>query len=176
MAKIAFGMNVSLDGYVDHDRFAPDPALFRHWIDHMRGIAGCLYGRKLYEIMRYWEEDQPEWGADERAFAQAWRGQHKWVVSRTLEQVGPNATLISGDLVAAVRALKQEHSGEIELGGPALAGFLTDHGLIDEYRLYYHPVVLGQGRPFFTGQRPKMRLVSQDRIGEEVVRLTYAPQ
>ena len=176
MAKIAFGMNVSLDGYVDHERFAPDATLFRHWIDHMRDISGCLYGRKLYELMRYWEEDQPDWGEAEQAFAAAWRGQHKWVVSHTLKEVGPNATLISGDVASAVRDLKAQQSGEIEVGGPALAGFLTENGLIDEYKLYFHPVVLGHGRPLFTAARPRMRLVSHDRIGDAVVRLTYVPE
>ena len=176
MAKIAFGMNVSLDGYVDHDRFAPDATLFAHWVDHMQQISGCLYGRKIYELMRYWENDQPEWGEAEHAFAAAWRAQPKWVVSQTLEEVGPNATLISGDVVAAVRDLKAQQSGEIEVGGPVLAGFLTEHGLIDEYKLYYHPVVLGHGRPFFTAERPKMRLVGHDRFGDDVVRLTYLAQ
>ena len=176
MAKIAFGMNVSLDGYVDHDRFAPDTTLFAHWIDHMQQISGCLYGRKIYELMRYWENDQPEWGEAERVFAEAWRAQHKWVVSQTLTKVGPNATLISGDVVAAVHDLKARQSGEIEVGGPVLAGFLGEHGLIDEYKLYYHPVVLGHGRPFFVAERPKMRLVGHERFGDDAFRLTYVPQ
>ena len=68
MAKFVFGMNVSLDGYVDHDKFAPDAVLFRHWIEAVSGLAGSLYGRRLYEIMRYWEEDDPAWSADEREF------------------------------------------------------------------------------------------------------------
>lgn len=71
MAKLVFAMNVSLDGYVDYDKFAPGPALFRHWIENTRGLAGSLYGRKLCEIMRYWEQDDPEWTAAEREFAEA---------------------------------------------------------------------------------------------------------
>jgi riboflavin biosynthesis pyrimidine reductase len=97
------------------------------------------------------------------------------VVSRTLKSVGPNATLIIGDLATAVRDLKARHDGEIEVAGPKLAGGLTDLGLIDEYRLYLHPVVVGQGTPFFTGPRPPLHLVGADRIGPEAIRLRYVP-
>ncbi|MCS6625636.1 dihydrofolate reductase family protein [Roseibacterium beibuensis] len=175
MARLVFDMNVSLDGYVDHDRFMPDPDLFRHWIGVVRTATGQIYGRKLYEIMRYWEQDDPDWTDDLRAFAEAWRNERKWVVSRTLTAVGPNATLISYDLEGVVRRLKQELEGEIHVGGPALAQGLTDLGLIDEYRLYLHPVVLGQGAPFFAGVTPPLRLVAHDRIGGEAIRLTYVP-
>ena len=84
MARIVFGMNQSLDGYVDHDRFAPGPVLFRHWIEHVRGIAGSVYGRRMYEVMRYWDDDHAEWTPELRDFAVAWRSQPKWVVSRSL--------------------------------------------------------------------------------------------
>jgi len=175
MARLVFGMNVSLDGYVDYQKFAPGPVLFQHWIDVVRSLAGSIYGRRLYEIMRYWDEDDPGWSDDERAFATAWRSQPKWVVSGTLTSVGPNATLISAEAEAAIRKLKEELSGELDIGGPVLAGSFADSGLIDEYRLYYHPVVLGQCEPFFTGPRPPLRLLSSDRIGEDVVRLTFLP-
>jgi hypothetical protein len=62
MAKLVFGMNQSLDGYVDHTAFGPSPTLFRHFIEEAKGQAGSVYGRKMYEIMRYWDDDQPEWG------------------------------------------------------------------------------------------------------------------
>ena len=175
MAKLVFGMNVSLDGYVDHDRFAPDPTLFRHFIEEAEGQAGSIYGRKMYELMRYWDDDQPEWTADEHDFAAAWRSRPKGVVSRSLTSVGPNATLVSEDIEATIRRLKAEIDGEIDIAGPDLAGRLTELGLIDEYRLYYHPVVLGRGTPYFAGPRPRLRLVSHDRIGEDVVRLSYVP-
>jgi len=175
MATLVFGMNQSLDGYVDHTEFAPDPVLFRHFVKEAQGQAGSLYGRNLYELMCYWQDDQPGWNTDELAFAAAWRRQPKWVVSRTLQSVGPNATLIGDDLEAAVRQLKAEHDGEIEVAGPALAQSLTDLGLIDEYRIYLHPVVLGQGKPYFAGPRPPLRLVTCDRIGEDVIRLSYVP-
>ena len=175
MAKLVFGMNQSLDGYVDHMAFGPSPTLFRHFIEEAEGQAGSIYGRKMYEIMRYWDDEHPEWAADERAFASAWRRQQKWVVSRTLKTVGPNASLVGDDLEGAILALKAEQEGEIEIAGPVLARSLTELGLIDEYRIYLHPVVIGQGDPYFAGPRPPLRLVSHDRIGEDVLRLSYVP-
>lgn len=176
MATLVFGMNQSLDGYVDHMEIETGPELFRHWTEHVRGLAGSVYGRRMYELMRYWDEDRPEWSADQIEFATAWRRQPKWVVSRSLKSVGPNATLVEGDLEAAVRGLKDKLDGELSVSGPELAGSLTDLGLIDEYRLYFHPVVLGRGKPFFTGPRPPLRFVSSDRVGEDVIRLTYVPR
>ena len=155
--------------------FAPDAELFRHFIDDVRGLAGTVYGRRMYETMRYWDEDRSEWNAAEREYAAAWRGQPKWVVSRTLKSVGPNATLVDGDVEATIRALKQRLDGVIEVSGPELAGSLADLGLVDEYRLYLHPVVLGSGKRFFSGPRPRLRLVASDRIGPDVIRLTYVP-
>jgi dihydrofolate reductase len=175
MAKLVFGMNQSLDGYVDHMAFAPGPGLFRHFIEEARGQAGSVYGRKMYEIMRYWDEEHPEWDADEQAFAAAWRGQPKWVVSRSPTPVGRNATLVEDDLEDAIRALKAGRDGEIEIAGPDLAKSLTELGLIDEYRIYLHPVVLGQGKPYFAGPRPPLRLVAHDRVDGDVIRLTYVP-
>lgn len=119
MARLVFGMNVSLDGYVDHTEFAPDATLFRHFVKEAQAQAGSIYGRRIYEIMSYWDDEHPGWGADEQAFAAARRRQPKWVVSRTLKSVGPNATLV--------------------------------------------------------GPRPRLRLVSHDRIGDDVVRLSYVP-
>ena len=175
MAKLFFGMNLSLDGYVDHQEFAPGSVLFHHFIEQTRGLAGSVYGRRLYEVMRYWDEDHPEWDAGERDFAAAWRSQPKWVVSRSLKSVGPNATLVEDDIEAVIRGLKTQRVGEIEVGGPDLARSLTDLGLIDEYRLYFHPVVLGHGKPFFAAPRPPLRLVASDIIGEDAIRLTYVP-
>jgi dihydrofolate reductase len=175
MATFVFGMNLSLDGYVDHQEFAPGPALFRHWIEHVGALTGSVYGRRIYEIMRYWDEDRPEWEAQEREFATAWRRQPKWVVSRSLKSVGPNATLVSNDVEAVVRGLKARLAGEIDVAGPDLAGTLTKLGLIDEYRLYFRPIVLGRGKPFFVGPRPPLRLVSAHPVGDDAMRLTYAP-
>ena len=173
MAKLVFGMNLSLDGYVEHEAFAPGPVLFRHWIEHVRELTGSLYGRRMYEIMRYFDDNQPEWDAATREFADVWRRLPKWVASRTLESVGPNATLIDGDVGTVVRRLKSELPGEITVSGPELAHSLTE--LIDEYRLYFHPNVLGRGKPFFAGATPRLRLTASDRIDEDVIRLTYVP-
>jgi dihydrofolate reductase len=173
MAQLVFGMNQSLDGYVDHTAFAPGPALFRHFIDEVRSQSGSVYGRTMYEIMRYWDDDQPGWDDDERAFATVWRASPKWVVSRTLTSVGPNAVLLSDGWERAIRELKAERDGEIEVAGPVLAHSLTALGLIDIYRIYLHPVVLGHGSPYFAGARPPLRLLSHDVIAEDVLRLTY---
>ena len=107
--------------------------------------------------------------------AAAWRKQPKWVVSRSLKFVGPNATLVGDDIEAVIRGLKAGRAGEIDAAGPELARSLTDLGLIDEYRIYLHPVVLGCGKPFFAGSRPPLRLVISDRMDEDVIRLTYVP-
>jgi dihydrofolate reductase len=173
MAILVFGMNQSLDGYVDHTAFGPSPTLFRHFIKEAQTLTGSIYGRKIYEIMRYWDDEHPEWDGPRREFAAAWRKQPKWVVSRTLKSVGPNATLLSGDLERAVRELKADHEGEIEVAGPNLARTLTELNLIDEYRIYLHPVVLGHGTPFFAGPRPALRLKAKDQMDDNVIRLTY---
>jgi dihydrofolate reductase len=175
MARLVFGMNQSLDGYVDHMAFGPSPRLFRHFIEEAQAQTGSIYGRKIYEIMRYWDKDHPEWDAERRAFGEAWRRQPKWVVSRTLKTLGPNATLLEGDLAEAARRLKAEWEGDIEVAGPDLARSLTALGLIDEYRIYLHPVVLGGGTPYFAGPRPPLRLLAHERIDEDVLRLRYLP-
>jgi len=180
MAKLVFGLMQSLDGYVagaegEPGLPMPDDALNSHFSAQLRGFSGSLYGRRMYELMRYWDGDQAEQDEAGREFAAAWRAKPKWVVSRTLKWVGPNATLVDDDLEGFVRALKAEHGGEIEVAGPELAGSLTELGLIDEYQLYLQPVVLGRGKPFFSGPRPPLRLVSSEHIGENTIRLTYVP-
>jgi len=174
MAKFVFGMSQSLDGYVDHLELPPPgPALFHHFYEWVRDLAGSVYGRRVYELMRYWDEDRPGWNAEQRDFAAAWRRQPKWVVSRSLKSVGPNATLVEDDVEAVMRGLKARLDGEVEVAGPNLARSLTDLGLIDEYRLYFRPVVLGGGKPFFAGARPPLRLVATEPVGEDAIRLTY---
>lgn len=176
MAKLVFTMSQSLDGYVDHQRMAPPgPALFKHFVEQVGGLTGSVYGRRIYEIMRVWDEDHPEWTPQFREFAEVWRRQPKWVVSRSLKSVGPNATLVADGFEAVIRRLKAELSGEIAVAGPALAGSLTNLGLIDEYQIYLRPFVLGHGTPYFSGPRPQLRLLTSERIVEDVVRLRYAP-
>jgi dihydrofolate reductase len=116
MAKLVYELNQSLDGYVDHMKMGPPrPALFRHFIERVRGLTGMVYGRRMYEIMRYWDEDRPDWDAEGREFAAVWRGRPKWVVSRSLKSVGPNATLVDNDIEEVIRALKARLGGEIEV-------------------------------------------------------------
>jgi dihydrofolate reductase len=162
MAKLIFGMNQSLDGYVDHTAFGRGPALFQHFVEEARGQAGSIYGTRLYEVMRYWDEDQHEWDAPHREFAAAWRNQHKWVVSRSLKSIGPNATLVGEDFETVIRGLKDRLAGEIEAGGPELAQTLTRLGLIDEYRIYLHPVVIGAGKPYFAAPPAPPRIQQPD--------------
>ncbi len=176
MAKLVFGLQQSLDGYVDHLELGPPgPAVSRHFLEHVRGLTGIVYGRRTYEIMRYWDEDHPDWDAVGHDFAALWRSKPKWVVSRSLKSVGPNATLVEGEIGAAIRGLKARLVGEMDVAGPDLAGCLTNLGLIDEYRLYLRPIVLGRGKPFFAGPRPPLRLVASDLVGDDVIRLTYVP-
>ena len=176
MAKLVYGLNQSLDGYIDHMKMGPPaPAAFHHFVELVRGAAGFIHGRRMYEIMRYWDEDLPDWDAEDHEFAAAWRSQPKWVVSRTLKSVGPNATLIADDFEKVIRKLKADLAGEIHVGGSVLAQSLTDRGLIDEYRIYLRPVVLGGGTPFFAGPRPPLHLVASDMIVDDLIRLTYVP-
>ena len=176
MAKLVYGLSQSLDGYVDHTKLGPPaPSAFRHFVELVRGLTGFIYGRRTYEIVRYWDEDSPDWDAEDRDFAVAWRSQPKWVVSRSLKTVGPKATLVADDVATVIHRLKAERAGEIHVGGPILAQSLTEAGLIDEYRLYLRPVVLGGGKPFFAGPRPPLHLVASDLIADDMIRLTYVP-
>lgn len=180
MAKLIFGLMQSLDGYVSGPEGGPglpmpDDALTSHFSAELRGFTGSLYGRRMYEIMRFWDGEEADQEEAGREFAAAWRAKPKWVVSRTLKSVGPNATLVDGDLAAFVRKLKAEHQGDIEVAGPELAAGLAELGLLDEYQLYLRPVVLGSGKPFFAGARPPLRLVSSEQIGADTIKLTYVP-
>jgi dihydrofolate reductase len=180
MGKLIFALTQSLDGYVaaaDGELVLPPPddALFQHFTEREGRAAGSLYGRRVYEVMRYWEEDRPEWDTLRHDFATAWRAHPKWVVSRSLKSVGPNYVLVDRDIEAYVRNLKAEVDGDILVAGPELAGSLTALGLIDEYHLYFSPSVLGNGKPYFAGARPPLRLIAADRIGEDAVRLIYEP-
>ncbi len=179
MAKLIFGMMQSLDGYVAGDEGQPGlpmpgDALHLHFSAQLSGFSGSLLGRRMYEIMRYWDGEEAEQDEIGRAFATAWRAKPKWVVSNTLKSAGPNATLLNGDLEASIKALKAEHEGVIDVAGPELAGGLGELGLIDEYQLYLRPVVLGSGKPFFHGPRPPLRLEASEQIGD-TMRLIYVP-
>lgn len=180
MGRLVYGMMQSLDGYIEGPAGImqigpPGPTLGRHLNDEFRGSSGLLYGRRMYEIMRYWDEDQPGWDKTDHEFAQVWRPKPKWVASRSLASVGPNATLVQGDLIEFAAKLKSERDGEIDVAGAELANMLSAAGLVDEYRLYFRPFVLGAGKPYFAGALPPLRLKELHAIGEDAVRLTYVP-
>jgi dihydrofolate reductase len=190
MAKFVFGMVQSLDGYIagKGQTFsattgstegpvlpAPGPELGRHFSDQIRGVAGMIYGATMYEIMRFWDVDHVHFDEDDCDFAAAWRSKPKWVISSSLKDVGPHATLVSGDLETFARRLKAEVDGEIDVAGAEIAASLGALGLIDEYRLYFRPFVLGGGKKYFAAVPPALRLVSSDRVGEDAVRLTCVP-
>ena len=180
MGKFVYGMSQSLDGFIagpsgSLNAFAPDIDLFRHFLDHVQGLAGMVYGTNVYKVMQYWDDDQPTWNAIEHEFAAVWRSKPKWVISRSLRTVGPNATLVSDDLEAFARSLKSELEGEIDVAGGTLAGSLSGFGLIDEYRLYLRPLVLGGGKPYFTGTLPQLRLMKTQLVGKSTPLLIYVP-
>ena len=192
MGRLIFGMMQSLDGYIAGPSGGPQPdglfspqaaaelpppgpILSRHFNELIRGSDGFLYGRRIYEVMRYWDEDRPDWDDIDHDFAQVWRSKPKWVASRSLTSVGPNSTLVQGDLIDFAASLKSERDGVIDVAGAELANVLSAAGLIDEYRLYFRPYVLGAGKPYFAGPPPPLRLMKLDAIGEDAVRLTYAP-
>jgi dihydrofolate reductase len=179
MGRLIYGMMQSLDGYITDSSGGlpprPGPALRRHFNDYIHGLKAVIYGRQMYELMRYWDEDQPGADAMSKDFAQAWRSMPKWIASRSLTSVGPGATLISGDLTAFAAKLKAGTDGDIDVSGAIVANELSTAGLVDEYRLYLRPYVFGGGKPFFAGPRPPLRLLSSDKIEEEAIRLTYVP-
>ena len=184
MRRLVYSMAVSLDGFVEGpgrelDWSTPDEELHRFWNDQARATTTALYGRRLYELMAgFW----PTADADPAApptiaeFAALWRAMPKVVFSSTLEEVGWNSRLVRGDVVAEVERLKSEPGGDMDVGGPTLAAALIARGLVDEFGLVVHPVVLGAGTPFFPSleRRLALRLVDSRRFASGVVYLRYA--
>jgi dihydrofolate reductase len=174
---------VSLDGYIarpDGDIGLPVPEadLHRHFNDMMQQTSMELCGRRMYEVMRFWDSPEREASdsAVERDFARAWRETPKIVFSTTLREVGPNARLMSGDAENEVASLKLKTEGYIGVGGAELAAHLARVNLIDEYRLYMHPVVLGGGKPYFpAGLSLKLKPLDTERLPQDVTLLRYAP-
>jgi dihydrofolate reductase len=181
MGKLILAMNVSIDGYVDNlagnlVMGAPSQKHFDYWIETIRNHAGAVYGRRMYELMRYWDDDHAEWDASLRQFATLWRKLPKWVVSRTLSGVGPNAALISGDIETQIREIAARTDGTVSVSGPELAGLMTKLGLIEEYHLHVRSFVLGEGKPFFHEARPPLQLVSSTLIDDDTVHMIYVPR
>ena len=183
MARIVYSMMVSLDGYIagpDGDIGLPVPEgeLHRHFNDMMKQTSIELCGRRMYEAMRFWDSPDRETSASEveRDFARAWRETPKIVFSTTLRDVGPNARLMHGDVENVASALKLEKDGYISVAGADLAAHLARAGLIDEYRLYVHPVVLGGGKPYFqSGLSLRLKPIGTESLTQGVTLLRYAP-
>ncbi len=181
MGRMIYGLMQSLDGYISGPEGgphlpAPGEELHRYFNGMMRETALAVYGRTMYEIMRAWEtwNSDPSAGAAEREFGPAWRKVPKVVVSTTLEEIGPNAQLVSDDVEAQMRRLKQETDGRIEVAGARLAASLGRMGLIDEYWLFLCPVVLGGGVPFFEAGLPlSLELIGTESLPQGVVLAKY---
>lgn len=184
MRPITYAMMLSLDGYVAGPPGAPGlpppgVALHQHFNDMLRGMDLILYGRGMYETMRFWETagDAPDADAVTRDFAEVWKTKPKLVCSTTLKSVGPGARLVGMNAVAEIATLKAQTGGPMEVSGPGLAASLSHAGLIDEYRLYFRPFVLGGGKPFFKDARtPKLALIGTETMPEDTVLVRYRPK
>jgi dihydrofolate reductase len=181
MGRVIFGMLTSVDGYIAGPPGGPEMPMFgdelhRHFNEQLRSAALYLCGRELYEVMQYWDEDEPAWSEVAAEFAVDWRGTPKAVVSTTLTEVGPNATLVSGDVDAELRRIVAETDGDIHAGGPTLAATLARLGLLDEYLIYTRPAVLGGGKPFFAeGTSPELALLDVEMLPDDTVLQRYQP-
>ena len=158
MRKLTFGMNLSLDGYVaapggDLSWSSPSDELFQWWSDRVAATGLALYGRRLWQNLNaHWPTADQQPGATPAhiEFAGRWRDMPKVVFSTTISEVDGNARLVSGDAVAEIARLKDEDGGPMDISGPTLAAAAMQAGLIDEYALMTHPVMVGSGKPFFT--------------------------
>jgi dihydrofolate reductase len=183
VGKIVYLMNVSLDGFIETpdrglDWTVVDEELHRWFNDQTRATAVMVYGRRLYETMAaYWPtgESNPDSTPAMVEFARIWNSTPVVVFSTTLDSVVANSRLERGDLVDEVERLRAEVDGEISVGGPTLAAELVRRGLVDEYRLVVHPVVIGAGKPFFPPlDTPlELRLVDTRRFGSGAMYLAY---
>jgi dihydrofolate reductase len=175
-------MGVSLDGYIagpqgEGDWAAPDAELHLFHNEHARELDLHLLGRRLYQVMTYWEtaeEHNPSAPDHELEFARIWKQLPKLVYSKSLEAVEGNTRLSRGNPVQEVQALKEQYGGQIAVGGATLAASFTAHGLIDEYRLFVSPVVLGGGTPFFARDTHiDLELIETRTFNSRVVYLRY---
>ena len=182
MRKVIYSMSPSLDGFIagpggEIDWSAPDDELHRFHNQQVRELGAHFLGRRLYEVMLYWETADENPSAPEHVleFARIWKGLPKIVVSTTLEKVEGNARLVRGDVAEEVAALKRQPGKDIAVGGAGLAATFTKLGLIDEYLLFLNPVVLGGGTPYFPAleERIGLELVETRTFGSRVVFLRY---
>lgn len=182
MRKVIYSMTVSLDGYVtdsdgEIDWTVPDEELHRFHNQEMRTIGVQLMGRRLYETMLVWDTtDESEWSSEAMLeFARIWKGVPKVVFSKTLDEVVGDSRLVRDNVVEEVIALKEQDGDDIAVGGAGLAATCIAHGLVDEYRLFVRPVVLGGGTPYFPNldHRIQLDLVESRTFGDRVVYLRY---
>ena len=177
MRKLIFGINTTLDGCVDHTKGFADDETHEYWTQFLREGGLLVYGRKTYQLMvPFWPEVAKTQSMSKASndFALVFDSLPKVVFSRTLESVEDrNTRIVRTNLRDEILNLKQEPGKNILVGGVDIPSQLIELGLIDEYRLYFHPVVLGRGKQFFAGPRPPLHLVASDLIGEDVIRLTY---
>ena len=182
MRKLIYSMGVSLDGFIagpdgEIDWSAPDEELHRFHNQQARRTGAHLYGRRLYEVMRYWETAEEDPSATEYMleFARIWKDTPKIVFSKTLEEVEGNARLVRDGVAEEVAKLKEQPGKELAVGGAGLASTLMKLGLIDEYRLFVSPVVLGGGTPYFPAleHRINLELVETQTFGSRVVYVRY---
>jgi dihydrofolate reductase len=175
-------MGVSLDGFIagpngEIDWGAPDEELHRFHNQHVREIGAHLCGRRLYEVMTYWEtaDENPSAAEYELEFARIWKSLPKIVFSKTLEEVEGNATLVRDGVAEEVARLKEQPGMDLAVGGAGLASTVMKLGLIDEYRLFVSPVVLGGGTPYFPAldERINLELVETRTFGSRVVYVRY---
>jgi dihydrofolate reductase len=182
MRKVIYSMGVSLDGFIagptgEIDWGAPDEELHRFHNQQTREIGTHLCGRRLYEVMTYWETADENPSAPEHVleFARIWKALPKIVFSKTLEKVEGNTRLVRGGVAEEVAKLKDEPGKDLAVGGAGLASTFIKLGLIDEYRLFVSPVVLGGGTPYFPAldERIDLELVETRTFGSRVVYVRY---
>jgi dihydrofolate reductase len=185
MGHIFYGLAVSVDGYIasaqrgDIGLPVPEEALHRHFNEMQARIALSLYGRNMYEVMRYWDAPPTETADFEQEYARAWQRTPKVVFSTTLESVGPNARLVKdrADVERTVRQLKAETKADIEVAGAGLAASLIRFGLVDEFRLYMMPVVLGGGKPYFEpGLQLELEPLGTESLPQQCTLLRFRPK
>jgi dihydrofolate reductase len=182
MRKLIYSMGISLDGFIagpggEIDWGAPDEELHRFHNQQTRELGAHLCGRRLYEVMSYWEtaDQQPSAPEHELEFARIWKGTPKIVFSKTLERVEGNARLVRDNAAEEVARLKEQPGKDLAVGGAGLASTFIKLGLIDEYRLFVSPVLLGSGTPYFPAldDRINLKLVETRTFGSRVVYVRY---
>jgi dihydrofolate reductase len=182
MRKLIYSMAVSLDGFIagpdgDIDWSAPDEEQHRFHNEQMRETGTELCGRRLYEVMTYWEtaEENPSLPEHEREFARIWKDTPKIVFSKTLEKVEGNARLVRNGVAEEVAKLKEQPGKDLAVGGAGLAATCIKLGLVDEYLLFVNPVVLGGGTPYFPAldEKINLELIETRTFGSRVVYMRY---